>query len=257
MTEPRFHAPQTLEAIQTLYDGLANTLLVAGGQWSMPLLRAGDLCPDQVISLSQVSALKGISSHQGRVRIGAGESHRSIAASDEVQKMLPVFAHIAGQIGDAATRNRGTLGGAICSDPGRSDYAGALIGLNATLITSERILPAASFYETADTAKLAPGEILIAAEFECGGDSTFRKIANPAANYAGAAVFVTRRSDETPRIVAQGEALWPQHLNLLEDAIGTHSAINDAAIQKAVPTAKPLLASRLAALLKEALAEIS
>lgn len=257
MTEPRFHAPRSLEQLQALYHAPGDALLVAGGQWSVPLLRAGDLHPDQVISLSHVDELKGISSQAGRLRIGAGESHRAIAASERVQTDLPVLAQIAAQIGDAATRNRGTLGGAIGSDPGRSDYAAPLIGLNATLITSRRARPAASFYESADTAKLAPGEILIAVEFDCGGTNAFRKIANPAANFADAAVLVATPTDGSRSIVACGDALWPQRVTKLEDAVAAGGSTDVAAIQTALPDATPLLASRLAVLARAALAETS
>ena len=75
--------------------------------------------------------LKGIELQDEALRIGALETHASIAESPLVRDRLPALASLAVRIGDQMVRNRGTLGGAIANNDPLGDYPAAALGLGA------------------------------------------------------------------------------------------------------------------------------
>lgn len=253
MTEPIYHAPRTLAEVQTLCAENKAAALIAGGQWLAPLIRAGARRPNHIVSLSKVEALRGISSTDGTVRIGAGEPHAALSRSAVLAKGLPILSDIAGQIGDAATRHRGTIGGAICADPGRTDYAAALLGLDAQLITTDRRLSAAEFYANPQAAKFSPGEILVALEFGVRTFAKFGKIPNRAANHADVGVIVASITAGDFRVVAYGDAVWPQRLSSLESQFKTERQIDVSVVRDNPRNPDAFFNSRLTAILEEIL----
>ena len=63
--------------------------------------------------------------------IGAATPHDEVAASEVVRRALPALAALAGAIGDAQVRNRGTLGGSVAHADPAADYPAALLALGA------------------------------------------------------------------------------------------------------------------------------
>ena len=114
-----YFAPSTIdEAVDLLARHGEDAKVLAGGQSTLPSMKLGLLAPEGFIDLAGVAELKGIRVEGNAVRIGAMTTHAAVAASKEVQSMIPALALLAGGIGDRAVRNRGTLGGSIAhSDP--------------------------------------------------------------------------------------------------------------------------------------------
>ena len=87
--------------------------------------------PSALVDIGRVAELKGISAADGGVRIGALTTHAAIAASDVVRGSCAVLAEAAGQIGDPAVRNRGTIGGSVAHADPAADLPTVLVALGA------------------------------------------------------------------------------------------------------------------------------
>ncbi len=171
--------------------------VLAGGHSLIPAMNIRLADPGVLIDIGRISELKGISTSDGSVRIGALTTHAAIAASDLVPQAL---SEAAGRIGDPQVRNRGTIGGNIAhADPG-SDLPTVLTALGATIYITgaqgDRSLSTPDFFTGILETALQPGEIVTAIEAPMctkGCGSAYVKLANPASRYAmvGAAAMMT------------------------------------------------------------------
>src|SRR5947209_20477035 len=90
--------------------GKEDAKLVAGGMTLIPTLKLRLAKPTQLIDLSAVPGLNGISEDGDAVVIGAMTRHADVNRSAIVKRGIPALAAMAGMIGDPAVRNRGTIG---------------------------------------------------------------------------------------------------------------------------------------------------
>jgi aerobic carbon-monoxide dehydrogenase medium subunit len=197
MYPPRFEyyrAGSISEALALLGEHRGAKVL-AGGHSLIPAMNIRLADPGALIDIGRISALKGISTGNGSVRIGALTTHAMIAASDQTPQAL---SEAAGKIGDPQVRNRGTIGGNIAhADPG-SDLPTVLTALGATIHTTsaagERTLAASKFFTGILETVLHEGEIVTAIEVPVpamGSGSAYVKLANPASRYAMVGVAAT------------------------------------------------------------------
>ena len=174
--------------------------LLAGGHSLIPLLKLRLAAPAAVIDIGRISALRGISNGAGALRIGALTTHAEIAASDAVKAGAAALAEAAGQVGDPAVRNRGTIGGNVAHADPASDLPTVLTALGATFTVSgpggERSVNAAGFFQGMMATALGEHDILTAIHLPAAGAGTgtaYVKFPHPASRYAvvGAAAAVT------------------------------------------------------------------
>src|SRR5271156_310587 len=159
MYDFNYQAPKSLaEAVEAI-AGAEDGKLLAGGMTLIPTLKQRLAQPSDLIDLAKLPELKGIRRDGGSVTIGAMTTHAEVAASPEVQAAIPGLAALAGQIGDAQVRHRGTIGGSICNNDPAADYPSALVGLDATVRTDKRELAAEAFFTGLFETALEPGEI--------------------------------------------------------------------------------------------------
>src|SRR5258708_12241171 len=116
--------------------------LLAGGQTLIPAMKMRLSAPSVGIGLGGIGELRGIKVEGANVPIGAMTTHAAVAASKEVAKAIPALTLLAGSIGDPMVRNMGTLGGSVANNDPAADYPAALVGLRATVITSNPRIPA-------------------------------------------------------------------------------------------------------------------
>ena len=164
--------------------------LLAGGQTFIPTLKARLAQPSHLIDLAGIKELAGISVAAGAVTIGALTRHVEVANSAEVKKAIPALAALALEIGDQQVRNRGTIGGSVANNDPAADYPAAVLGLNATVITTKREIAADDFFQGMFTTALDEGEIIKAIRFPVPKRAAYSKFHHPASGYAMAASFV-------------------------------------------------------------------
>ncbi|MCZ6463006.1 MAG: FAD binding domain-containing protein, partial [Proteobacteria bacterium] len=142
----QIHRPSSVAEALAALRGAGEGKLLAGGQSLIPVMKLDLAEPTDLVSLAGIDALRGIRSEGGRVVIGAAVSHAEVEASPDVAAAIPALARLAGGIGDAQVRNRGTLGGSVAHADPAADYPAALVGLGATVVTDRREIGADSFF---------------------------------------------------------------------------------------------------------------
>jgi aerobic carbon-monoxide dehydrogenase medium subunit len=148
---PRFAytAPESLdEALDTLVEHEGDTAILAGGQSLMPALNFRLGAPAVIVDINRVAGLGEVSVAGGTIRIGALVRHTELAGSDELGGRCPVFVHAARQIGHAAIRNRGTIGGSLAHGDPAAELPGVVAALGGSVeLTSRAGMRAVPFEE--------------------------------------------------------------------------------------------------------------
>lgn len=168
---------------------------LAGGMTILPTLKQRLAQPSDLIDLSGIESLSGISVEGGTVTIGAMTCHADVAASADVQSAIPALAALANLIGDPQVRNRGTIGGSIANNDPAADYPGAVVSLNATVHTTKREIAADDFFTGLFETALDEGELITKVVFPVPEKAAYRKFPNPASRYAIVGAFVAKTSD--------------------------------------------------------------
>lgn len=201
-------------AMQKADDGK----FVAGGQTMLPTMKHRLASPSDVIDLGGIDELKGISVDGDAVTVGAMATHASVAASAEVQAAIPALAKLAGNIGDPAVRNRGTIGGSIANNDPAADYPAAVIALGATVNTNKRQIAGDDFFTGMFETALEEDEVITSVSFPKADATSYMKFENPASRYAIVGVFVAK-SAEGVKVGVTGATACAHRGMRLEEAL--------------------------------------
>jgi len=182
--------PETVKDAAAVLRRSPDAKLLAGGQSLVPALRLRLARPSLLIDLRALAELNGIRVQDSAISIGAMTPHADVAASRDVQRAIPALSQLAAGIGDRQVRNLGTLGGSVANaDPG-ADYPAAVLGLNATVVTSKREIPADKFFLGLFETALKPDEIVVRVDFPRPLRAGYAKFRHPASRFAIVGVFV-------------------------------------------------------------------
>lgn len=205
MKDFEFHRPTTIKDAVALVakDGAK---YLAGGQSLLPVMKLDLAEPSALVSLAGLPGLADIRVDGGTVAIGALCTHDQVARSADVQKAIPALAELAGHIGDAQVRNRGTLGGSVAHADPAADYPAALVALDAIVVTDRREIAVADFFTGLFSTALAADELVTAVKFRIPERSAYVKFAHRASKYAVVGAFVARHKDGTSRVAITGAA---------------------------------------------------
>ncbi len=232
MYEFDYHRPDSLAGAIALRSGAADGTYLAGGMTLLPTLKQRLASPSDLIDLSAVPDLTGVTVAGGMVTIGAMTRHAQVAASDAVKSAIPALGYLAGQIGDAQVRNRGTMGGSVANSDPSADYPAAVIGLGATIHTDHRQIAAEGYFKDLFETALEPGELIRSIAFPVPRRAAYRKFPNPASRYAVVGVFVAQ-FDAGIRVGVTGAGPCAFRARSIEAALGRRldpAAVDDAEI---------------------------
>ena len=189
-----YHTPKDVKEASKLAS--TSSAFLAGGMTTIPSLKLGLATYKDVIDIKNIKKLSGIKVSGKSVTIGATTKHAEVAASKDVQKAIPALAKLAGNIGDAQVRNKGTIGGSISNNDPSACYPSACMALNAVIHTNSRKIPAEKFFIGMFETALKKGELVEAVEFEVPEKADYQKHPNPASRYAIIGVFVAKHKKE-------------------------------------------------------------
>ena len=133
-----YHAPKDVKEASKLAS--TSSAFLAGGMTSVPSMKLGLATYKDIIDIKHIKKLSGMKISGKSVTIGATTKHAEVADSKEVKKAIPSLAKLAGGIGDAQVRNRGTVGGSIANNDPSACYPSACMALNAIIYTNDRKL---------------------------------------------------------------------------------------------------------------------
>ena len=230
--------PSTLEDAVRLLSSHDGARPLAGGQTLTNVMKARAAAPDVLVDLNGLTELRSISrSGYGGLELGAMVTLSELVRSAEVGEARPILAEVAAQIADVQVRNRGTVGGNICSNDPTNHLPPLVAALGATMtirgLDGERSVAAEDFFLGVYMTAVGPGEVLTRitipaaagaadgfASVSIGRDGTC--IVNAAASVAGGQarialgcvaatpVVLTAGSDETAvREAVRGAAIDP------------------------------------------------
>jgi carbon-monoxide dehydrogenase medium subunit len=199
-----FEEPATVEAAVKALQRTGGRPL-AGGQTLVAAMKTRLSQPGTLVDLGGIASLRGIQRSATSVAIGAMTRHAEVAASPEVLQCIPALAHLAGGIGDRQVRNMGTIGGSVANSDPAACYPSAVLALGATVHTSERSIPAESFFVGMYETALREGELITAVEFPIPLRAGYVKLEQPASRFALVGVFVAQ-TDATVRVAVTGAA---------------------------------------------------
>jgi carbon-monoxide dehydrogenase medium subunit len=145
-------------------------------------------------------------------------THAEVAASDVVRNGIPALADLADMIGDAQVRNRGTIGGSIANSDPAADYPAAVLGLNATVRTDRREIPADDFFRGMFETALEADEVIVSVSFPKPGKAAYAKFPNPASRYAVVGVMVAETGGEI-RVAVTGAGAHAHRAGDFEKAL--------------------------------------
>jgi xanthine dehydrogenase YagS FAD-binding subunit len=113
-----YAAPSTVEdAAALLGDRWGATEIYAGGTDLVTCLKQGLTSPSRVVSLRNISSLRGIKSDSKGIRIGAMTTLAELASNSDVKKHFPALVTAAKGVGSPQLMNVGTVGGDLCQRP--------------------------------------------------------------------------------------------------------------------------------------------
>jgi carbon-monoxide dehydrogenase medium subunit len=197
--------------------------LLAGGQSLIASMKLRLSDPVELIDLSGIASMSGIRVDGPSVTIGAMTRHAEVAASADLQRLLPSLAALAGGIADRMVRNMGTLGGSIANNDPAADYPSAVLALDASIITDRRRIAADSFFVGMFQTALEPDEIITAVEFRVPQRGAYMKFRHPASRYATVGVYVADFGDAV-RVAVTGAGPVAFRVAGMEQALRAHFA---------------------------------
>lgn len=179
------------DAVAALGEEDAQAL--GGGQTLIPTLKQRLASPAKLVSLAGIAEMKGVcTGDDGALCIGGGTTHGTVAAEATA---YPALAALAGNIGDPAVRNRGTIGGSLANNDPSACYPSAALASGATIVTNTREIAADDFFEGMFTTALNEGEIICEVRFPVPEKANYQKFEQPASRFALVGVFVAKYAD--------------------------------------------------------------
>ena len=198
-------------AILVQHDGAR---VLAGGQTLINVMKARAASPDVLVDLDALEELKGIElGGDGTLTIGAMATYTDIISSAEA-RARPILGEVCAQIADVQVRNRGTIGGNVCSNDPTNHLPPLMCAVGATMTiaseSGERVVPAAEFFLGVYLTAVGPGELLRSISIPAGKHDGFAAvtlgaegtcIANAAASLDGSLRVALGCVDAVPVVV--------------------------------------------------------
>jgi carbon-monoxide dehydrogenase medium subunit len=175
LRELDYARPGSVEEAVGLLTAREDARALAGGQSLVNVMKTRVAAPELVVDLNGIEALRGITADGGALEIGAMTTYSAIVASPEVAAGRPILAQVASTIADVQVRNRGTIGGNICSSDPTNHFPPLLAALGAELTiagpNTERTVSTDEFFEGVFMTAVHPGELLTSIRIPAKGDA--------------------------------------------------------------------------------------
>ena len=157
--------PTTLEDAVYLLSAHDGARALAGGQTLTNVMKARAAAPDVLVDLNGLDELRSVArAGDGGLELGPMVTLSELMRSSEVADSRPILGEVAAQIADVQVRNRGTIGGNICSNDPTNHLPPLVAALGATMTIrgadGERTATADEFFLGVYMTAVGPGELL-------------------------------------------------------------------------------------------------
>jgi len=187
-----FTKPTTVaEAAKAISDEGAQAL--GGGQTLLPTMKQRLAMPETLVSLTGIAEMVGVGVRGSDLTIGGATTHAQVAA--DAAASYPALAALAGNIGDPAVRNRGTIGGSLANNDPAACYPAGALASGATIATNKRQIAADDYFQGMFETALDEDEIITSVTFPIPDAANYQKFEQPASRFALVGVFVAKTAD--------------------------------------------------------------
>jgi len=164
LREVEYARPASVEEAVRLLSEHDGARALAGGQTLINVMKARVASPDMLIDLNGLADLKGIDlAADGTLWMGAMVTYSELVESAEA-RARPILGEVCAQIADVQVRNRGTVGGNVCSNDPTNHLPPLMVALGATMHVTggngDRTVPAEEFFLGVYMTAAGPGEVL-------------------------------------------------------------------------------------------------
>src|ERR671930_1797173 len=133
LREVEYARPASVQEAVRLLSEHDGARALAGGQTLINVMKARVASPDFLVDLNDLDELKGIDlAGDGTLTIGAMTTYTEIMQSAEA-RARPILGEVCAQIADVQVRNRGTIGGNVCSNDPTNHLPPLMVALGATM----------------------------------------------------------------------------------------------------------------------------
>jgi CO/xanthine dehydrogenase FAD-binding subunit len=151
LTDIEFHEANTLkEASEWMGQYAPNARLMAGGTDVLVDFKTGRYSVSHVVSLNRISALRGLTTTDGSLRIGALTTPNQLRASTVIWEKFPAILDAVRDMAVPQIRNMATVGGNVAGAVPSGDMPPILMVLNASVVlwspSREREVPLQDFF---------------------------------------------------------------------------------------------------------------
>jgi aerobic carbon-monoxide dehydrogenase medium subunit len=181
LREVEYARPASVEDAVRLLAEHDGARALAGGQTLINVMKARAASPDVLVDLADLDELKAIElGTDGTLEIGAMATYSDIIASAEARARA-ILGEVCAQIADVQVRNRGTIGGNVCSNDPTNHLPPLMVALGATMHIldrdGERTVPAEEFFLGVYMTAAGPGELLTKISLPPGKSDGFASVA--------------------------------------------------------------------------------
>jgi carbon-monoxide dehydrogenase medium subunit len=156
--------PDTVEDAVRVLAAHEGARPLAGGQTLINVMKARAASPDVLVDLNRLDELRAIRTGRDGLELGAMATYTQIGSSAEVEVTRPILAEVVATIADVQVRNRGTIGGNVCSNDPTNHLPPLLAALGARMTIAgangPREVPAEEFFLGVYFTAVGPGELL-------------------------------------------------------------------------------------------------
>src|SRR4051812_19623928 len=161
LREVEYARPASVQEALRLLGSNEGARALAGGQTLINVMKARAASPDVLVDLNGLDELKGIElGSDGTLSIGPMTTYTELMGSAEA-KARPILGEVAAQIADVQVRNRGTIGGNVCSNDPTNHLPPLLVAVGAQFTVTgeggERVVSAAEFFLGVYLTAVGPG----------------------------------------------------------------------------------------------------
>jgi aerobic carbon-monoxide dehydrogenase medium subunit len=165
LREVEYACPSSVDEAVQLLAANEGARALAGGQTLLNVMKARAASPDVLVDLNRLDDLRAITVSGETLQVGAMATYTQIMGSSEVEVSRPILAEVSAQIADVQVRNRGTIGGNVCSNDPTNHLPPLLVALDASFTirgdSGERTVSAEEFFLGVYMTAVGEGELLV------------------------------------------------------------------------------------------------
>jgi carbon-monoxide dehydrogenase medium subunit len=134
LNEVEYARPASVEEALEFLAQNDNARALAGGQTLINVMKQRAASPDLLVDLAELEELTPITvADDGSLEIGPMATLSDLIGSPEVQERRPILGEVASRIADVQVRNRGTVGGNVCSNDPTNHLPPLMVAAGATM----------------------------------------------------------------------------------------------------------------------------